>query len=391
MISCFCKTLFTIRAAAGATSLAASKDLNFLQKTLPSIPLSTRYYISTNAADQHSFTVSYLINSCGLSPESALLASKRVHFENPEKPDSVIYFLMNHGFSQPQIINLIERRPRLLLYHVEENLSFKFEFFYSKGFTSSQLATLLATQPYILERSLHGSIIPKFNFFKNLTHQDDKKVLYALCRGSARLLQPNYQCLFTSNLGLLQEYGVPESYAASICINQSLIFTAKHDKFKAVVEEVKKMGFDPSQYAFLEAILTFIIRGKSTWESKFSLYKEWGWSDEEIWSAFRKIPRVMLISQRNINATMDFYINKMGYKCQYFANRPILLLCSLEKKIIPRCSVLQYLVSKGLIKEDYNVLSALMYTEKNFLQKYLTPYEDPCLWKLYEEKLGRSK
>ena len=144
---------------------------------------------------------------------------------------------------------------------------------------------------------------------------------------------------------------MPESHAAFLGVKDPLIFMVKHDRFKASVEEVKKMGFDPLQHAFLEAVLTFIIRGKSTWESKFSLYKKWGWSDEEIWSAFRKIPRVMLISLHNINATMDFYINKMGYKCQYFANRPILLLCSLEKKIIPRCSVLQYLASKGLSRK----------------------------------------
>ncbi|XVF38681.1 hypothetical protein REPUB_Repub20aG0122900 [Reevesia pubescens] len=349
MVYCSCKTLFSIRAVAKAASLAASEDLNFLQKTLPLIPLSTRYYISTNAADKHSFTVSYLINSCGLSPEYALSISKRVQFGTPEKPDSVISFLKKHGFSQPQIINLLERRPKLFSADVEKNLAPKFEFFYSK-----RIYRFTPCKTFVIT-----------------THKD--------------------QSLLVSNLRLLQEYGVPESYAATVFIQQPLIFIVKHDRFKAAVEEVKKMGFDPLKYAFLEAVHAFIIRGKSLWERKFSLYKKWGWSDEEIWSAFRKIPRVMLISEHNINATMDFYINKMGYKSQYFANRPILLLSSLEKRIIPRCSVLQYLLSKGLIKEDYDVRRVLQCTEKQFLQKFLNPFEDPHLLKLYEEKLCRSK
>jgi hypothetical protein len=36
----------------------------------------------TQQGEKHSFRVSYLINSCGLSPKSATLASQRVNFEN---------------------------------------------------------------------------------------------------------------------------------------------------------------------------------------------------------------------------------------------------------------------------------------------------------------------
>ncbi|XVE65645.1 hypothetical protein DITRI_Ditri08aG0016700 [Diplodiscus trichospermus] len=388
MISRFCKTLSSIRAA--ASFVVSKEDLNSLQKHLPLITTSNRYYDSKNAADQHSFAVSYLMNSCGLSPESALRVSKRVRFETPKKPDAFLCFLKKHGFSQPQIINIIERRPMLLLYDVEKNLSPKFEFFYSKGLTNWHIAK----HPYILERSLHGSVIPNFNFFKTLTrHNDDKKVLLALFGGTTYLLQFNYQSLFVSNLRLLREYGVPESYATTVCIQYPLMFILKHDKFKAAVEQVMKLGFDPLKYAFLDAVHNLIIRckSKSTWDSKFSLYKKWGWSDEEIWSAFRKLPRIMQISQRNINATMDFYVNKMGYKSQHFAKRPSLLLWSLEKRITPRCSVLQYLLSKGLIKEDYDVQRMLICTEKQFTLKFLTPFKDPHLLKLYEEKLGCTK
>ncbi|XVE65646.1 hypothetical protein DITRI_Ditri08aG0016800 [Diplodiscus trichospermus] len=305
MISCLCKTLSSVRAAA---SFVVLKDLNFLQKPLLLIPASNRYYGSTNAADQQPFAVSYLINSCGLSPESALRVSKHVNFETLEKPDAFLCFLKSHGFSQPQIINIIERRPTLLLYDIEKNLSPKFEFFYSKGLINWHLAK----HPDILQQSRHGSVIPNLNFFKNLTdHDDDKKVLFAFFCGSCCLLESKYQSLFVSNLRLLQEYGVPESYAMTECIKHPLIFIVKHDKFKAAVEQVRKLGFDP--------------------------------------------------------------------------------LRSLEKRIILRCSVLQYLLSKGLIEEDYDVQRVLMCTEKQFILKFLTPFEDPHLLKLYEEKPGLSK
>ena len=69
---------------------------------------------------------------------------------------------------------------------------------------------------------------------------------------------------------------------------------------------------------------------------------------------------------------------------------PVLLGYSLERRIIPRCSVLQALLSKGLIEKTF-VPHSLLCAEEVFLQKFVTPYEDPELLKVYEEKLSLSK
>ncbi|KAK9135139.1 hypothetical protein Syun_014469 [Stephania yunnanensis] len=63
-------------------------------------PISTTTTTPQNPSDQSSFfTVSYLVNSCGLSPELALSASKKVQFKSPSKPDLVLQFLRNHEFA----------------------------------------------------------------------------------------------------------------------------------------------------------------------------------------------------------------------------------------------------------------------------------------------------
>ncbi|KAI4306693.1 hypothetical protein L6164_029948 [Bauhinia variegata] len=48
------------------------------------------------------FAVSYLINTCGFSPEKAASASKFLNFQSREKPDLMIEFFKKQGFSQTQ-------------------------------------------------------------------------------------------------------------------------------------------------------------------------------------------------------------------------------------------------------------------------------------------------
>ncbi|GLT60855.1 hypothetical protein SLA2020_336000 [Shorea laevis] len=146
MLNFLCKTIvhgthYTTRAAS----------------TVPKSLLLARNISSTS--NQLSFTVSYLVNSCSLSPETALSASKYVNFETPDRADLVITFFKSHGFSQTQISNVIGRVPSVLLSEPEKTLLPKLEFFYSKGFTSPDIAGVLSRSPAILDLSLENHIV----------------------------------------------------------------------------------------------------------------------------------------------------------------------------------------------------------------------------------------
>ncbi|KAG9138774.1 hypothetical protein Leryth_007404 [Lithospermum erythrorhizon] len=68
--------------------------------------------------------VYYLINSCGFTPEKAVSASKYVNFSKPEKPNAVISFFKNQGFSDSdnlvgsnnELISIVKCCPALLMY-----------------------------------------------------------------------------------------------------------------------------------------------------------------------------------------------------------------------------------------------------------------------------------
>ena len=125
--------------------LVFQQNAFFILKSFTSIGL-----MESNEKQQEeklSFTVSYLINSCGLSPKSAILASQRMNFENPERPDSVLNLLKENGFTPTQISKIVRLHPRFLLSDPEKTLCPRLSFTVLWGFRAlTSLEFSLQTQ-----------------------------------------------------------------------------------------------------------------------------------------------------------------------------------------------------------------------------------------------------
>ncbi|RZC89660.1 hypothetical protein C5167_007887 [Papaver somniferum] len=114
---------------------------------------------------------------------------------------------------------------------------------------------------------------------------------------------------------------------------------------------------------------------KSTWEAKPNTYRKWGWSEEQIQYEFLVYPISMRYSEKKISGTMDFLVNQMCISTLHIARCPGILSYNLEKRIIPRSSVYQILISKGLFKEQISLFSLLKMTDESFSKKFLFKYE----------------
>ncbi|XP_059638801.1 uncharacterized protein LOC132281080 [Cornus florida] len=158
------------------------------------------------------------------------------------------------------------------------------------------------------------------------------------------------------NIEILRQNGVPDSKIVWVCTYYPRLLEAKPDRLNEVLEDVKKIGFNPSKFQFVIAIQA-LMASKSTWKRRMEVYRKWGWSEEETMLAFTKHPWCMMISEKKIMVVLNFYVNTMG-----------------------------------LIKEPISIWTLLDSTESLFLKKFVTCYEEaPQLLKLYQEKLDLSK
>ncbi|KAK1295065.1 hypothetical protein QJS10_CPA16g01096 [Acorus calamus] len=368
-------------------STSSSKTINlWLFHGNPSLK-SISHSSESTPTDSKSLTVSYLTSSCGLSPEAALKASKWFTLKTPKNADLVLDFLRNHGFDQTQIAKVITCRPRLLELHPERNLKTKMDFFTRYGFSDSHLVSILSGDPTIFTHSLDRHIASSLEFLEGIfgTKED---VIAAIYR-SMYLLNSFHQKRLMPNISSLRDHGVPASHASKYVLNQPKTFCmADPDRFCTAVVTVHGMSFNPLSTIFFEAVRTLLM-SKTNWEGKFELFRNLGWSKDDILSAFKRQPTCMRMSEKKIKSVFEFFVGELGWEPSSLSGFPILLCYDLEKRVIPRCSVLQVLLSKDLIKKDMKWTTALKLTEKQFLERFVAKYEEeaPELMRTYQHMI----
>ena len=192
------------------------------------------------------------------------------------------------------------------------------------------------------------------------------------------------------NIGLVRELGMPQPCIDMLLTYYAVCLMRKPKLFGELVGEVEQMGFDIEKSTFVQAVLVLSTNKKMTWKRNQEVYRRWGWSEDDILSAFRLHPLCMVMSEKKIMESVDFLVNKMGWQSQKIAGHPSILCYSLKKRVIPRCSVLRVLHLKGLINEDKIGWSNVFNTsEKIFLDRFVTRYhnEVPHLLSVYQKEM----
>ncbi|KAF5460028.1 hypothetical protein F2P56_019928 [Juglans regia] len=287
---------------------------------------------------------------------------------------AAVEFFREHGFSDKQIKTLTMTCPELYVYNAQKILQPKLEFFKSLGFSDLEITKLLSIEPYILKRSLEKQIIPCIQELRRFLGTD-KNVLKAIrrCYG---VLRTDVVHILQPNINKLISHGVPQSLVLKLFFLRPLSLHICGNRFSEIVNEVMKLGFDPNCLKFVLAILSMSLNSKTLWEQKVEAFRSFGLSDDEICSAFKRQPLCMAISEKKIKKMMGFFVNKLKMKPSMISKSPILLLHSLEKRIIPRCSVLQVLMFKGLIKEDICIPYMVTMSEREFMVKFVSKYQN---------------
>ncbi|CAA0832049.1 Mitochondrial transcription termination factor family protein [Striga hermonthica] len=346
-----------------------------------------------NSPDK-SLVVSFLVDSCGLSPEDAIAASKSVHFDTPVKPNAFLDLLKNEGFTKPQISSIVRSLPRLLLSKPEKSILPKIQFF-EKSLAcvpKEKVLDTISKYPFLLINSLEHKLAPNMDKLKNLLGPE--KAASRFGRGLYFLTWVNNQDKFISNMDHLREIGVPSRILEKSIFLCPGIFSLEHSEFKKLVQEVKGMGFNQSRLAFFMAM--HARSGKSClalWDRCYQVYQKWGWSREDIMVAFLKHPNCMLCSEKKITDVLEFVVCELGREARSVSRFPTIIFLSMEMRIVPRCTFVRDLASKGLVKEDWKLRSVLVLKEEDFMKRYVLRFarEAPELCETYALRKARAR
>ncbi|THG04888.1 hypothetical protein TEA_010129 [Camellia sinensis var. sinensis] len=200
---------------------------------------------------------------------------------------------------------------------------------------------------------MESQIISPFNFFKSFV-QSEEETIPAIKR-NAKFLLVDLQACALPNVEILRETNVLDEKILFMLKFMAGAFNSTSDRFRKIVNEVKKMGFNPLKLNFVLAVHALKSMSKSTWGKKVDIYKKWVLFEDDILVAFGKYPWCTIASEHKIMRVMDFFVNKM--------------------------------------KNDITLETMLKYIEKVFLTEVVNYYEEEALelLKLHKEKLVVAK
>ncbi|XP_019710586.1 uncharacterized protein [Elaeis guineensis] len=321
------------------------------------------------------FMLEYLITSCGLSPSEAAKASKHLRrIESPQRPNSVLGFFKSEGFDDADIKKIVSRHPRCLGFDVEKTLAPKFRALRDLGFSRSDLPPLVLSNPSVLNFRLHRTLLPRIELWRNLF--GSMELLKKFLKRKNWFLGCSIEKKILPNLSLLRDYGIPDMGISLMMKRHPSLIVRRPDSLRHLVGRVEELGVRPHSGMFAWVLQTLHTFSKARFAAKMELMRSFGWSESEFLTAFSKAPVILTVSKKVMQRKMEFLVKEAGCTPSYVARYPVLLMYSLDKRLVPRYRAMEILKSKGLHAMKCQLYGIMCVSEKDFFEKFILCHKE---------------
>ncbi|MCD7463084.1 hypothetical protein HAX54_049908 [Datura stramonium] len=330
------------------------------------------------------FLPDYLIKSLGFSRvEANAVASKLNSVKAPKNPDLVINFFQEMGLERTEIKKLVSITPRLLFSDVNRTLKPKFQCLREVGVSGSDLVDLFLANGKVLTRVVTSHLRPNLDYLRKLFNSEE--TLVKIIKRSPDLLAVNGPKKFEPKILLLQKNGFSNAKIEKLLLQRPRILLQTSEWLEEILHRAEKdLQISPKSGMFMYGVLAVISLRKSTVEKKVRVFRSYGWCDLDMMTVFRKQPLCLFMSEARIRRGLDFFTRGLGFKTEFLVKNPVLLMLSLDKRVIPRIEVLRVLKEKKL-NQKVSFTQAMYLSEPRFRLAFVLPYKDeiPNLYESY--------
>nr|CAB3454976.1 unnamed protein product [Digitaria exilis] len=291
----------------------------------------------------------YLVSRCGLTKAQALKAAAKLsHLRSGAKPEAVLAYLESTlGVPPAGVSRTVVTDPTLLCCNVEKTLVPRVAELHELGLSRDEIARLVPLAPISLRSRLLRSNV---EFWLGELGSFDK--LLRVLRWCSSLLATDLDKVTRPNVALLRECGMDISKIAATDMYSSLLFVINPSNLKDSVQRVEEMGIDRAAGVFRYALAIFAFTDKEVIAMRIQLLHTLGFSKDDV-------------------LAMD-----AGLEASYIVQRPVLLLYSVERRLLPRHCLLKVLKEKGLLKGELSYYFTASMAEKDFVRKFVLPFKN---------------
>ncbi|KAM3296995.1 hypothetical protein ACQJBY_039067 [Aegilops geniculata] len=191
------------------------------------------------------------------------------------------------------------------------------------------------------------------------------------------LLSTNLDKVVKPNVVFLRECGLGAYDTAKLCIRVPRMLTSNPERIRAMVACAERLGVPRGSGMFRQALeaVAFLSEEKVAAKLEY-LKKTFRWSDAQVSIVAYKYPSVLRKSNGALQQRSQFLLSEVGVEPAYIAHRPIILGYSMEGRLRPRYSVIQFLKANGLLGQYRDYYSLVMLSEKVFVEKFICPHKE---------------
>lgn len=370
----------------------------------PLSPITSSWTFSHNRASsstpnlnvKNSVLADYLIHHLKLSSDKARSVSSRYpRIISAEKPEKVVCFFKDLGFSDAHIQCVVCGAPQVLFADVEHTLKPKLTFFQELGLSGPRICSIISKNPGILKCSLDKTLKPCINLISKVLEGDLRYTskeqvndrLFRVLTNSCRIV--HVRARLKANIQYLESCGVVGSQLSSLLLIRPRIVSMNADKLPKLISWALDMNFPLGSRMFVHAIRCLSCMNSNTLNGRFEVFRMFGFSEDELASMFRKSPYTFGLSEGVLRYKIGFFLRDLKFNKSVLVQHPVLLAYNIEERILPRYKVFEMLTSKRLLKEGYTFSSLVFPTNQQFLEKYILRFENDAeeLLSAYNGKL----
>ncbi|GLJ34126.1 hypothetical protein SUGI_0685860 [Cryptomeria japonica] len=244
----------------------------------------------------------------------------------------IVHTLTDFGFTENQIKSTILRNPLVLTLKADGELKPRIDFLKQIGLDPQDMPGIITRNPNVLTGSLENSLAARILHLRNL---------------------------FGSNVHLGQALKrAPDLLTADF-----------ESRVKPKVEYVKNyLGISEGTIVFLVALRAVLSFSFETLEKKIQYMASLSLAEDEIRLLIKKRPKLLHLTTKRIQKSMDFLIHTAGLELESVALNPVLLDLSVEKRLKPRYEVFKYLSTISQSKVP-RLGTFFLLTEKEFIKR----------------------
>lgn len=265
----------------------------------------------------------------------------------PQKPLSVLNYFKDIGFSETQIQYMISQRAQILFSDVDKTLRPKIGLFQQLGLEGPELRKFIYKNPSILTSSLEKQLVPAVEAIKKFA-RDEKDLIQVLCKCGWILSKSRK---LVNNIAFLESWGIVGSQLSVLFKRQSRLLSSPQSTLRNHVLRAIEMGFHKNSKMLVHALQTRSALSYKTFRRKLDFIERFGFSKDESLYMFRRCPALLRTSEKKLKAGMEFFLHTVMLPKSVLVHRPMILMYSMEDRVLPRYQVLQLLISKKLCKK----------------------------------------